>query len=95
MAEINDRAKYTVRLKPGHPTGEYRRAGRLWRFEGQEALGKDLPDEVFDDLWLIVTDSKGHVIRLTEEEPEEEPEGGDGTQVSTAAAVAPSEAPKA
>lgn len=39
-------ATVTIRLRPGHPTGIYRRAGRLWTKGEDVVLGVDEIDDV-------------------------------------------------
>lgn len=45
---------YEIRLKPGHPTGEYRRSGLTFTVTGVVRLD-EVPDAVRDDPWLIVS----------------------------------------
>lgn len=48
---------YDVRVKPGHPTGAYRRAGLV--FSVHDAVRLDeVPDEIRTDPWLIVTEAE-------------------------------------
>lgn len=47
---------FEVRLKPGHPTGTYRRAGR--EFTDEPVKMELVPPAVAKDPWLIVTEIK-------------------------------------
>lgn len=47
---------YAVHLKPGHPTGVYHRAG-LTFCRSEPTLLTEVPEEVKNDLWLIVTET--------------------------------------
>lgn len=58
-----------VRLKPGHPTGEYRRGGEVFIRDNDVRLArKDLPEEIESDPWLIVRD-EGEPFRINPDAP--------------------------
>lgn len=46
---------YEIRLKPGHPTGVYHRAGIEFSISSPTFLEK-VPDAVMKDFWLIVSE---------------------------------------
>lgn len=46
--------QYEVRLKPGHPSGVYHRAGLIFSASGPTLLDA-VPEAVAIDPWLIVT----------------------------------------
>lgn len=49
---------FEVRLKAGHPTGTYHRAGLVFH-AGEATRLEKLPKDVKEDAWLTVTQSKG------------------------------------
>lgn len=46
---------YEVRLKPGHPTGVYHRAGLTFS-RGEPTLLTEVSEAIKNDGWLIVTE---------------------------------------
>ena len=50
---------FEVRLKPGHPTGTYHRAGMT--FPSEPVKLEKVPPAVAKDPWLIVTEVKEEI----------------------------------
>ena len=53
---------YEIRLKPGHPTGVYHRAGIEFSISSPTFLEK-VPDAVMNDAWLIVSEAPDQADR--------------------------------
>ena len=49
----SSRKVFEVTLKPGHPTGTYRRGGHVFHASQPTVLEK-VPDAVKEDSWLVV-----------------------------------------
>ena len=53
-SKMESRLMYEARLKPGHPTGVYRRAGGIFYTTGGTFL-EEVPPEIANDPWIIVS----------------------------------------
>lgn len=54
IQDMIPQARYTVRLKPGHPTGVYRRAGLTFSATAPTLIDGEVPAAVAADAWLLV-----------------------------------------
>jgi hypothetical protein len=52
--DLHPPQRYEIRLKPGHPTGIYHRAGLEFSASTPTYL-EEVPDAVANDAWLIVS----------------------------------------
>ena len=50
---------YSVRVKPGHPTGVRRRGGQVFGLKPTTISAKEMTKEIREDPWLIATEAKG------------------------------------
>lgn len=53
---------YEIRLKPGHPTGVYHRAGMIFH-PIEPVMMEKVPDAVMNDAWLIVSEAPDQADR--------------------------------
>lgn len=62
-------AQYTVSLKPGHPTGTYRRGGRVFQVgEPQTLTDEELTPVIAGDAWLVVREVKAKPAKAAKAE---------------------------
>lgn len=75
-----EQAFVSVRVKPGHPTGEYRRSGFVFHVAEPETMSvEDVTPEMAADPWLIIkpTNAPGTVEEPADVEAIEDPRIGE------------------